>query len=226
MKDRKRRNLIEVRHAALWIAERRLVEDITLQLSSGDRVAIAGANGSGKSSLIRALLGLNTPAALKGGTVQLSDMKTVYLDQHYALINRSQTVLENMHYANPQLAYQLLRQQLGHFLFFNNDVDKPASVLSGGELARLAIAMITISEIDLLILDEPTNNLDIETTDQMVEGLTQYEGALIVISHDLDFLSRIEIARSFKLSKDFLQPTSALPQEKSAYYRELLAADA
>ena len=109
-------------------------------------------------------------------------MQTVYLDQSYGCVDRTQTVLQNMQRANPALNYQLLRQQLGHFLFFNDDVYKVASVLSGGELVRLAMAMITIAEIDLLILDEPTNNLDITTVDQIVKALNDYQSALWVIS--------------------------------------------
>lgn len=149
-------------------------------------------------------------------------MKAVYLDQTYELVNRQQTILQNMQAANPSLSYQLLRQQLGHFLFKYNDVHKSTSVLSGGELARLAIAMISISEIDLLILDEPTNNLDIETVEQMIVGINEYQGALWVISHDLDFLNRINITQSYKLSNQALQFTSYLPSTPQQYYQELL----
>jgi ATPase subunit of ABC transporter with duplicated ATPase domains len=222
-KSQKRRNLIEVNHADLWIDDRLLLQDIQLHVVAGDRIAIAGINGSGKSCLVKAILGISsTPALLQGGKVQLAKMQTVYLDQSYEFVDRTQTVLENMQRVNATLNYQLLRQQLGHFLFFNDDVYKLASVLSGGELARLAIAMITISELDLLILDEPTNNLDIATVDQMVEALNDYQGALCVISHDLDFLSRINITCSFQLKHQTFQQTVYLPVERSNYYDELL----
>jgi ATPase subunit of ABC transporter with duplicated ATPase domains len=222
-KSKKHRNLLEICHANLWIEDRLLVKDIDLHLSSGDRIALAGINGSGKSCLVKAILELeSTPAILKGDEVQRAEMQMLYLDQSYELVDRRQTVLENLHQANPSLNYQLLRQQLGHFLFFNDDVHKSASVLSGGELARLAIAMITLSELDLLILDEPTNNLDIATGDQMVEALNDYQGALWVISHDLDFLSRINIMRSFRLKHQTLQETVFLPSQRSQYHRELL----
>ncbi|MBE7379796.1 MAG: ABC-F family ATP-binding cassette domain-containing protein [Leptolyngbya sp. SIO1E4] len=221
--SQKHRNLIEVNHANLWVEDRLLLKDIELRVSSCDRIAISGINGSGKSCLVKAILGLeSTPALLQGGDVQLADMRTVYLDQSYELIDRSQTVLQNLQRANPALNYQVLRQQLGHFLFFNDDVDKVASVLSGGELVRLAIAMITISEIDLLILDEPINNLDMTTVDQMVEALNDYQSALWVISHDLDFLSRINITRSFQLKHQTLRPTVYLPNEQLRYHSHLL----
>ncbi|MEH2282084.1 MAG: ABC-F family ATP-binding cassette domain-containing protein [Nostoc sp.] len=223
-KNQKHRNLINIQGANLRISERLLIQNIQLHISSGDRIAIIGANGSGKSSLVKAILGMeNQTAVLESGEVLLTPtMKAVYLDQTYELVNRQYTILENMQAANPNLSYQLLRQQLGHFLFKYDDVHKSTSILSGGELARLALAMISISEIDLLILDEPTNNLDIETVEQMVVGINDYQGAIWVISHDIDFLSRINITQGFKLSEQTLQTTTYLPSTPEQYYRELL----
>lgn len=234
--SQKRRNLIDIQGANLWVGERLLIENIQLHISSGDRIAIAGANGSGKSNLAKAILATlatdnatdvtNKLSILRDNTSAMqastSTTKAVYLDQAYEIVNRQQTIIENMQTANPNLSYQLLRQQLGHFLFKYDDVNKPASVLSGGELARLAIAIISISKIDLLILDEPTNNLDIETVNQMVEGINEYQGALWVISHDLDLLSRIDINKAYKLSEQTLQMTTYLPSEPEQYYQELL----
>ncbi|WP_225895780.1 ATP-binding cassette domain-containing protein [Dendronalium phyllosphericum] len=185
---------------------------------------LLGTNGSGKSTLVKAILGMEKQTAvLESGEVMLAPaIKAVYLDQTYELVNRQQTILENMQAANPSLNYQLLRQQLGHFMFKYDDVHKSASVLSGGELARLAIAIISISQIDLLILDEPTNNLDIETVEQMAIGLNECQGAIWVISHDLDFLSQIDITQSFKLQEQALQMTTNLPSTPEQYYQELL----
>jgi len=223
-KSQKRKNLIDIQGANLRVSERILLHNIQLHVASGDRLAIVGANGSGKSSLVKAILeSKNQTAVLESGEVLLAPtMKAMYLDQTYELVNREYTILENMQAANANLSYQLLRQQLGHFLFKYDEVNKSASVLSGGELARLAIAMISISEIDLLILDEPTNNLDIETVEQMVVGINDYQGAIWVISHDLDFLSRISITQSFKLKEQVLQMTTHLPSTPEEYYRELL----
>lgn len=221
-KDRKHRMLIHVRDAHLWVDNRLLLKDIGLQISSCDRISLIGPNGSGKSCLINAILDRESPASLRGGEVQRAEMQTVYLDQHYASVNRSLTVLENLQKANPDLSYQLLRQQLGHFLFFGDDVHKPVAVLSGGELARVAIAMITVSAIDLLVLDEPTNNLDIATVDQMVATLNQYQGALWIISHDLDFLSRLQITHSFQIKDQVLQQTPVLPKDRSNYRKHVV----
>lgn len=223
-RSQKHKNLIEIRGANLWVADRLLLENIQFHLACGDRVAIAGANGSGKSSLTKAILNVKgSRSFLESGDVLLSaTMKVVYLDQTYELVNRDLTILENMQAANPELDYQLIRQQLGHFLFFNDDVYKSASVLSGGELARLALAIVSICEIDLLILDEPTNNLDIPTVEQIVEAVNEYHGALMLISHDLDFLSRINITKAFKLQNRALQMTTYLPNQLEQYYLELL----
>jgi ATPase subunit of ABC transporter with duplicated ATPase domains len=203
---------------------RLLIKNIQLHVSSGDRIAVAGANGSGKSCLAKAILGMKQfPAILESGEIAIaSQMKAVYLDQTYEVVNREITVLENMQAANPDLNYQLLRQQLGHFLFFNDDVYKNASVLSGGELARLAVAMITVSEIDWLILDEPTNNLDVETINHIVNGLNEYQGALWVISHDIDFLSRIRIMQAYQIKNHQLQPLIHQPDDAERYYQELI----
>ncbi|MCT7978509.1 ribosomal protection-like ABC-F family protein [Laspinema olomoucense] len=223
-KSLKRKTLVEIDKASLKVGDRLLIDNFRLHLSSGDRVVIAGPNGSGKSTLIKALFNPDGVGVLEAEQMRIAPaMTVVYLDQSYGFVNRQQTILENMQSANPQLSYQLLRQQLGHFLFFNDDVYKSAAVLSGGELARLAIAMISISEIDLLILDEPTNNLDIETVEQMIQALNDYQGAIWVISHDLDFLSQIQINQAFKIKEKFLQPTTFLPQETEAYYQELLS---
>lgn len=223
--NHKHKNLIDIQGASLRLDNRLLIEDIQLHISNGDRIAIVGANGSGKSSLANSIIGIKeSPAILEGGEITVSSkMKVVYLDQTYELVNRNLTVLENMQLSNSNFNYQLHRQQLGHFLFFNDDVYKPALALSGGELARLAIAMISITEIDLLILDEPTNNLDIETINQIVDGLNHFQGALWVISHDIDFKSRIGIMQAYQIKKCQLKPLINLPESIEKYYQELIS---
>ncbi|WOD39947.1 ribosomal protection-like ABC-F family protein [Nodosilinea sp. E11] len=213
--SQKRRTLLEIRDGHLRVGESVLVRELQLQVVVGDRMAIAGANGSGKSSLVKAIFATVETESIRldAADLRLADpLEVVYLDQTYELIDRHDSVLGNMQATNPALPYQHLRQQLGHFLFFDQAVDKPASALSGGELARLALAMISIANLDLLILDEPTNNLDIETVETMIGAINDYRGALWVISHDLDFLSQIEIDRAFQLKHQTLQLMNALPQ--------------
>nr|WP_290223516.1 ATP-binding cassette domain-containing protein [Trichocoleus desertorum] len=224
-KQRKVRNLIDIQGADLRVGDRTLIQNIQLHVKTGDRITILGVNGSGKSSLVKATLGFpGTGVVLEAGEVRLApDLQVVYLDQTYSVVNRQKTILENMQAANPQLSYQLLRQQLGHFLFFNETAYQSAAGLSGGELARLAIAMISISEVDLLILDEPTNNLDTVTMEPMIAALNQYQGALWVISHDLDFLRQIGITQALRVSNQTLQPTVSLPSDLDNFYQELLA---
>jgi len=224
-KSHKRRNLVEIAGATLWINQQPLLKNIQFQIKTGDRVAIAGANGSGKSSLITAMLHQSDQAILQSGETYLAaNLAAVYLDQNYELVNRQLTVLENLRSVNASISYQLIRQQLGHFLFLDEAVNKSASVLSGGEVARLALAMISVAQIDCLILDEPTNNLDSLTVDQMVDAINDYQGALLVISHDLDFLGRINITSAFKIIDQHLCRTTHLPHEQEHYYQELLSA--
>lgn len=217
----KRRTVLDLHNAQLWVDDRLLLNDLNLHLRTGDRWAIAGANGSGKSSLAKAILGLSPSVALEP-TPSLAHVKVEYLDQTYAFVNRDRTLLENMQAANPTLSYQHIRQQLGHFLFFRESVNQFASALSGGELARLAIAMISVAQLDWLVLDEPSNNLDIETVDQLVNGLSHFQGALWVISHDLDFLRRLQITHTYRISDRTLQPMQFLPDQTEEYYQELV----
>ncbi|MBD1911123.1 MULTISPECIES: ribosomal protection-like ABC-F family protein [unclassified Leptolyngbya] len=220
--SQKRKNLLSIQGADLQVGDRPLISQIQLQVRSGDRIAITGANGSGKSSLAQAILFDSAPAQLTSGEVTRSSaMKAVYLDQSYNLIDRQQTVLETMQNANPNLSYQVVRQQLGHFLFFGDTVHQPTSGLSGGELARLAIAVISISEIDWLILDEPTNNLDLDTVDAMIDGLNEFQGALWVISHDIHFLSRIGLEQAYHVAHGKLHFLVHSPDDADAYYQEL-----
>ncbi len=103
---------------------------------------------------------------------------------------------------NPKASLITIRQKLREFLFWDDyQVNQLASNLSGGQVARLAFAMISLSPVDLLLLDEPTNNLDISTQDAIIQGLLNYNGALIIVSHSLDFLERVKIDEVYCISQ-------------------------
>lgn len=189
--ESKKKNIYSLSSCSLYINDLCLIKDIILDQYVGDRYIIFGKNGSGKSSFVKAVLNIS-PYHFEPEIKINNSAKIVYFDQQYSAINPEKSVLENMqHYSD--VSTENLRKHLGRYLFFTQqDIDKKAKNLSGGMLARLACAMITISPIDLLILDEPTNNLDIETIQELVLALSEYKGALLVISHDIDFVKKLE----------------------------------
>jgi len=153
----------------------------------GDRVAIVGPNGSGKTTLLRLLLGELEPTE---GSVYCSPLRVAYLAQEMETLNPRNTVLQEAT-GNTALDQPEARGLLGCLLFPGEDVFKSVSVLSGGEKVRLALAKILLSAPDLLVLDEPTNGLDLPSRERVEEALESYPGTLLLISHDRYLLRRI-----------------------------------
>ncbi|MEP7103783.1 MAG: ribosomal protection-like ABC-F family protein [Candidatus Dojkabacteria bacterium] len=191
--------LISIKAKDLRIADELLIKNINLDIYSKDRMAITGANGTGKTLLVKNIID-NKENFYK------PELKLLYLSQKYENIDYDKTVIENMESLG--IGYELIRKILGNFLFIK-DVDLKEKVidLSGGELARLSIAKLSASDIDLLILDEPTNNLDINTIGVLIEALNEFKGALIVISHNKNFLNQINIERFYKIENKKLMET-------------------
>lgn len=170
-------------------------ESRSFQINSGERIAIKGANGSGKTTLIRLILGNAEP---REGTIFRAVNQSVYIDQNYSLINNELTVYEQASEFNQTaLLEHEIKTRLNYFLFDKNDWDKPCSVLSGGERMRLILCCLTlgVKAPDLIVLDEPTNNLDLESIEILTSAIQQYEGTLLVVSHDESFLEQINIQR-------------------------------
>ncbi len=169
------------------------------QINSGERVAISGVNGSGKTTLIRLLLGELQPV---NGSVQNAAVRTVYIDQEYSLVNSTLNIYQQAQEFNTGcLPEHEVKSRLTKFLFDQNDWDKPCAALSGGERMRLVLCCLTLEALspDIIILDEPTNNLDLQNVEILTTAVNEYEGTLIVISHDAYFLKEINIMRSIEL---------------------------
>ena len=183
-----------------------VVTAINLSVTTGERVAISGDNASGKSTLIRAIL--EDTAIAKMGFWQVLKREHIgYLDQHYSTLDEKKTVLDIMQDYVSNWSHAEIRKHLNDFLFRKNEeINTPVVSLSGGEKARLSLALIAAITPKLLILDEITNNLDLETRDHVIQVLKDYPGAMIVISHDADFLESIQITSHYFIHNGLLLP--------------------
>jgi len=174
-------------------------QPLSFQLTSGARIALKGLNGSGKTTLIKIILGELEP---KTGAVYRADNRAVYIDQDYSLINNQLKVYEQAQQFNTTaLQEHEIKIRLARFLFAKDDWDKSCSALSGGEKMRLMLCCLTIGNQapDLIILDEPTNNLDIQNIEILTAAINDYDGTLIVISHDEYFLEDIGVGEEVEM---------------------------
>jgi ATPase subunit of ABC transporter with duplicated ATPase domains len=181
--------------------DRPLLEGISLSVTATERVAIAGDNGSGKSSLIKAILGDPQVRRLGSWFVPRRD-EIGYLDQHYATLDPRKTVVGTIQDMVPAWSHAEVRRFLNDFLFCKNgEVNALVSTLSGGERARLSLAQIAVRTPRLLILDEIGNNLDLEAREHAIQVLKAYPGAMIIVSHDEDFLRRVYVGCRYELKE-------------------------
>lgn len=171
-------------------------QPLNFQVMSGERLVIKGLNGSGKTTLIKMILGELQP---RSGTIDRAGVKSVYIDQDYSLIDNRLSVYEQaQQYNSGALQEHEIKIRLNRFLFTKAHWDKPCRALSGGEKMRLMLCSLIIGHQapDLLILDEPTNNLDIQNTEILTAAVNAYQGTLLVVSHDAYFLEQIHVDRS------------------------------
>lgn len=156
--------------------------DISCVIDKGSRVVILGLNGAGKTTLLRILAGeLESDT---GNVVAGHGLKIGYYAQEHESLDFERTILENMLSATPDIREPEARNVLGSFLFVGDDVHKPVKVLSGGERTRLALATLVVSAANVLLLDEPTNNLDPASREEILGALGEYQGAVVMVSHD------------------------------------------
>ncbi|MEY3471037.1 MAG: hypothetical protein RLZZ223_387 [Candidatus Parcubacteria bacterium] len=218
-KEKSRDIVLDIRDSSLQVQDNVLIDNIRISINSGDRIGIIGANGVGKSQLLKMILSRKVQ---KGSMDINPKINIVYMDQTYSLVKPHLTILENMQAYNPKASTMLIRQKLREFLFWDDyQVNQLAQTLSGGQVARLAFAMLSLNPVDILLLDEPTNNLDISTQESIIKGLSEYTGALIVVSHSLDFLSRISIEDVYCIAnKEYIKHPYNITDDR--FYSKLL----
>ena len=169
--------------------DKQVFQDVTFQLQRGDKLAVVGVNGAGKSTLMRILAGLESQDE---GKVKLGhNVKISYFGQHQAQeLESSFTALQTLAAVAGDMTITQIRSRLGAFLFRGEEVDKKVQVLSGGEKSRLALAKMIVQPANLLILDEPTNHLDMSSQEILQEAMAQYDGTIIIVSHNRHFVNR------------------------------------
>ena len=171
--------------------EKRVLSDVSLTVRRGERVAVIGANGLGKSTLLKII---TDNLASDGGRVAWGHEAQVgYFAQDHKeqLTNPNQTALDYLWDICPQEGTSTVRGVLGRLLFSGPDVDKPVSALSGGEATRLIFSRLMVQKPNVLVLDEPSNHLDLESIEALVEALEEYKGTLIFVSHDRWFVDKL-----------------------------------
>ncbi|MBP5206013.1 MAG: ABC-F family ATP-binding cassette domain-containing protein, partial [Bacteroidales bacterium] len=181
------RMVVDAKQLSLGYDALNVLHKVDFHLERGERVAFVGRNGEGKSTMVKAIVGQLAP---QGGTLELGYQVVIgyYAQNQAKLLDPEKTVFETIDDVAVGDIRPKIRTILGSFLFDTEATEKKVKVLSGGEKARLALAKLLLSPFNLLILDEPTNHLDMPSKDVLKNALLQYEGSLILVSHDRDFL--------------------------------------
>jgi ATP-binding cassette subfamily F protein uup len=186
-------DVLELEHVGLAVAERQLVRDLSFIMTRGQRVGILGRNGAGKSTLLRAITGERAPDS---GRVKLGQNSRIsYFDQARSALELTETVAYNVAGLQDRLRWGdqelTIYSYLGRFMFYRDDLQKQVGMLSGGERARVALAKLLLQPSNLLVLDEPTNDLDVSTLGVLEEMLVDFAGSALVVTHDRYFLNRV-----------------------------------
>ena len=191
-----------------------LINNLTFDLSRGEKFLIVGENGIGKSTLLKLLMGYLKPIS---GNITIGDKTEIgYYAQEHELLDNGSNIIDN--FKNTGLGIRDLRSFLGNFLFSGDDVFKMVSVLSPGERSRVALAKLALTGANLLILDEPTNHLDPETQKIIADTFKNYEGTMLVVSHNLEFVDNLGIERMLMLPSGQIR---YYDPEIVMYYQEL-----
>ncbi|MBG8555554.1 ribosomal protection-like ABC-F family protein [Hymenobacter guriensis] len=184
------RHILRMEHVSKKYGEKLIFRDTHVHIERGDKIALIGANGKGKSTLMRLVAGSEAPT---NGNHQLGHnvIMSFYAQHQLESLRIENEILQEMVEAGSKRSEMELRSVLGSFLFTGDEVYKKIKVLSGGEKSRVALAKTLISEANFLLLDEPTNHLDMQSVNILIQALDQYEGTYIVISHDRFFVENV-----------------------------------
>lgn len=201
-KEGRERELVRIDQGAVsYDGHSWIMDNIHFVLRAGERMVISGENGSGKTTFIKAIMAY--PDVITEGKWMLPcDDEIGYLDQHYDTLSKDSRVIGIIQASRPEWSHNDCRKHLNDFLFRKNEeVYSFVETLSGGERSRLCLAKIAACPPELLILDEPTNNLDLETKQHLLDVLKAYPGAFILISHDGGFVAELEIEIELKMER-------------------------
>ncbi len=183
------RVLAELKQVSKSFGSNKIIENTGAEINRGDKIALIGANGKGKSTVLRIIAGVEGHEGERRWGHNVDE--SFYAQHQLEALNVNNTIIDEMKEAGSQKTELELRTILGCFLFSGDDADKKIKVLSGGEKARVALAKTIISKANFLMLDEPTNHLDMHTVDLLIEALNKYEGTIILVSHDRYFVSKV-----------------------------------
>ncbi|MFN4084829.1 MAG: ABC-F family ATP-binding cassette domain-containing protein [Spirosomataceae bacterium] len=183
------RHVMELNDVSKAYGEKVILSNTTAKIERGDKIVLIGANGKGKSTLLRIIAGTES---IEGERKLGHQVKFSFYAQHQLeSLHLEETLVDELKYADSTKSETELRALLGCFLFSGEDVFKKIKVLSGGEKSRVALAKILISEANFLLLDEPTNHLDMQSVNILIQALDQYEGTYVIVSHDRHFISQV-----------------------------------
>ncbi len=192
------KDVLVVKGIDITAGEKHLIDSLDLHIRRGEKVAIIGANGIGKSTILKTVQNLNPHT--KGTITWAMNTKIAYFDQKNEQLDPNNSVIDEIHKRYPRMSDLEVRSLLGKVLLTGENVYKPVSVISGGEKTKLSFALMMLKRGNVLILDEPTNHLDIMTKEVLEEALAEYDGTIIFVSHDRYLINKIatrivEVAR-------------------------------